>query len=89
MRGEGSFLRAGRIEHATEEAFAWHTGLHLEVRDGPESVFMKVWEKEAPTTRKVLSRIPEGDYRPDPKSRSAREIAPPTMKEVLDVNERR
>jgi len=38
--------------------------------------FMKFWEKEAAATRKVLSRIPEGsDYRPDPKSRTAREIA--------------
>lgn len=37
---------------------------------------MKLWGSEAPTTRKVLSRIPEGsDYRPDPKSRPAREIA--------------
>ena len=41
-----------------------------------KSFFLKVWEKEAPATRKVLSRIPEGsDYRPDPKSRTAREIA--------------
>jgi uncharacterized damage-inducible protein DinB len=41
-----------------------------------KAFFMKVWEKEAPATRKVLSRIPEGsDYRPDPKSRPAREIA--------------
>ena len=38
--------------------------------------FLSIWEKEAPVTRKVLSRIPEGsDYRPDPKSRTAREIA--------------
>jgi len=37
---------------------------------------LNYWEKEAATTRKVLSRIPEGsDYRPDPKSRPAREIA--------------
>jgi len=41
-----------------------------------KTLFMKFWEKEAPATRKVLSRIPEGsDYRPDPKSRTAREIA--------------
>jgi uncharacterized damage-inducible protein DinB len=41
-----------------------------------KELFMKYWEKEAPATRKVLSRIPEGsDYRPDPKSRTAREIA--------------
>jgi uncharacterized damage-inducible protein DinB len=41
-----------------------------------KALFMKYWEKEAPATRKVLSRIPEGsDYRPDSKSRTAREIA--------------
>ncbi len=40
------------------------------------ALFVKFWEKEAVATRKVLSRIPEGsDYRPDPKSRPAREIA--------------
>jgi uncharacterized damage-inducible protein DinB len=38
--------------------------------------FLKTWKKEAAATRAVLSRIPEGsDYRPDPKSRTAREIA--------------
>jgi uncharacterized damage-inducible protein DinB len=38
--------------------------------------FLKFWRKEAEATRKVLSRIPEGStYRPDPKSRTAREIA--------------
>jgi uncharacterized damage-inducible protein DinB len=41
-----------------------------------KDLFCNYWEKEAGTTRKVLSRIPEGsDYRPDPKSRTAREIA--------------
>ena len=41
-----------------------------------KALFMKFWEKEAAATRKVLSRVPEGsDYRPDPKSRTAREIA--------------
>jgi uncharacterized damage-inducible protein DinB len=41
-----------------------------------KTLFLKFWEKEAPATRKVLSRIPEGSaYRPDPKSRTAREIA--------------
>ncbi len=41
-----------------------------------KTMFMKFWENEAPATRKVLARIPEGsDYRPDPKSRTAREIA--------------
>lgn len=43
-----------------------------DVRD----LFLRLWAKEAPTTRKVIERIPEGsDYRPDPKSRTAREIA--------------
>src|SRR5262249_60055367 len=41
-----------------------------------KALFLKLWEKEAPATRKVLSRIPEdSSYRPDPKSRTAREIA--------------
>ena len=41
-----------------------------------KSLFTKFWEHETATTRKVLSRIPEGsDYRPDPKSRTAQEIA--------------
>jgi uncharacterized damage-inducible protein DinB len=40
------------------------------------SLFTKFWEAEAETTRRVLARIPEGsDYRPDPKSRTAQEIA--------------
>jgi uncharacterized damage-inducible protein DinB len=40
------------------------------------ALFTKFWEDEAKTTRKVLSRIPEGStYRPDPKSRTASEIA--------------
>jgi uncharacterized damage-inducible protein DinB len=41
-----------------------------------KALFLKFWEKEAPATRKVISRVPEGShYRPDPKSRTAREIA--------------
>jgi uncharacterized damage-inducible protein DinB len=41
-----------------------------------KALLLSFWEKEAPATRKVLERIPEGsDYRPDPKSRTAREIA--------------
>lgn len=41
-----------------------------------KALFLKFWEKEVPATRKVLSRIPErSQYRPDPKSRTAREIA--------------
>ena len=38
--------------------------------------FTESWTTEARTTRKVLEKIPEGsDYRPDPKSRTAQEIA--------------
>ena len=41
-----------------------------------KALFAGFWTNEAKTTSKVLSRIPEGsDYRPDPKSRTAREIA--------------
>lgn len=40
------------------------------------ALFLKFWEKEAAATRKVISRIPEGSsYKPDPKSRTARDIA--------------
>jgi uncharacterized damage-inducible protein DinB len=39
--------------------------------------FLKHWEQEARATRKVIGRIPEGrsEYRPDPRARTAREIA--------------
>ncbi|CAN5815584.1 DinB family protein [soil metagenome] len=41
-----------------------------------KSLFINFWTNESKTTRNVLARIPEGsDYRPDPKSRSAKEIA--------------
>jgi uncharacterized damage-inducible protein DinB len=41
-----------------------------------KSLFTKFWADESQTTLKVLSRIPEGsDYRPDPRSRTAQEIA--------------
>lgn len=41
-----------------------------------QALFTKFWRHEAGTTRKVLSRIPErSDYRPDPKSRTAQQIA--------------
>ena len=41
-----------------------------------KSLFTQFWTNESRTTRKVLAKIPEGsDYRPDPKSRTAREIA--------------
>jgi len=41
-----------------------------------KSRLIKSWRREIKTTRAVISRIPENsDYRPDPKSRPAREIA--------------
>jgi uncharacterized damage-inducible protein DinB len=41
-----------------------------------KSLFTKFWTDESKTTSKVLARIPEGSaYRPDPKSRTAHEIA--------------
>lgn len=42
-----------------------------------KSLLIKFWEKEAPATRKVISRIPQetSDYKADPKARTAREIA--------------
>ena len=46
--------------------------------------FMKHWKQEADATRKVLSRIPDGsDYRPDPKARTAREIAWQIVREEI------
>ena len=41
-----------------------------------KSLFTGFWTNESKTTRNVLARIPEGsNYRPDPKSRTAQEIA--------------
>jgi uncharacterized damage-inducible protein DinB len=42
-----------------------------------KSLFLKFWDKEAAATRKVIARIPQerSDYRPDPKARTARELA--------------
>ena len=49
--------------------------LHFQVMD-EKTLFSDFWEKESKTTSKVISRIPDGsDYRPDPKSRTAAEIA--------------
>ena len=42
----------------------------------PKAFYLSFFEKEGTATRKVLTRIPENnDYRPDPKSRTARELA--------------
>ena len=52
------------------------------------ALLLKYWEKEAAATRKVLSRIPEGsDYRPDPKSRPAREIAWLIVREEIAIGD--
>jgi len=41
-----------------------------------KSLFTKFWTQESKTTRNVIARIPEAsDYRPDPKSRTAKDIA--------------
>jgi uncharacterized damage-inducible protein DinB len=41
-----------------------------------KTLFIGFWAHEAKTTRNVLARIPENsDYKPDPKSRTAKEIA--------------
>ena len=41
-----------------------------------KALFTGFWAQESKTTSKVLARIPESSvYRPDPKSRTAREIA--------------
>ena len=41
-----------------------------------KTLFTQFWTDETKTTRNVLARIPErSDYRPDPRSRTAQEIA--------------
>ena len=41
-----------------------------------KALFTQFWTSETATTSKVLARIPEGsDYKPDPKSRTAKDIA--------------
>ena len=41
-----------------------------------KALFTNFWNKESKTTRNVLARVPEGSqYRPDPKSRTAQDIA--------------
>lgn len=41
-----------------------------------KTLFSNFWNKESKTTHVVISRIPEGsEYRPDPKSRTAQDIA--------------
>jgi uncharacterized damage-inducible protein DinB len=53
-----------------------------------KALFLQFWEKEAAATRAVISRIPEGsNYRPDPKSRPAREIAWQIVREEIVLGE--
>jgi uncharacterized damage-inducible protein DinB len=42
-----------------------------------KTFFLTRWDKEAAATRKVISRVPQShvDYKPDPKARTARELA--------------
>jgi uncharacterized damage-inducible protein DinB len=41
-----------------------------------KALFTRFWTKESKTTRNVMARIPESsEYRPDPRSRTAMEIA--------------
>jgi len=41
-----------------------------------KALFTKFWTDESKTTRNVIARIPESsEYRPDPRSRTAKEIA--------------
>ena len=41
-----------------------------------KTLFTQFWVKESKTTRNVLARIPDdSDYKPDPKSKTAQEIA--------------
>ena len=57
-----------------------------------KALFIDFWTNESNTTRNVLARIPDGsDYRPDPKSRTAREIAWQIVceeKMIIDAMER-
>jgi uncharacterized damage-inducible protein DinB len=50
-----------------------------------KALFLSFWEKEGPATRKVLSRIPQAksDFKPEAKSRSARELAWLLVREEL------
>jgi uncharacterized damage-inducible protein DinB len=54
-----------------------------------KTLFLKFWEREAPATRKVLERIPQdrSDHRPDPKSRTARELAWFIVRETIALGE--
>ena len=55
------------------------------------TLFASFWVRESATTRRVLARIREGStYRPDPRSRTAQEIAWQTVGEerlIIDAVE--
>ena len=42
-----------------------------------KALILKFWKREGPATQNVISRIPQdrSDYKPEPRSRNAREIA--------------
>jgi uncharacterized damage-inducible protein DinB len=54
-----------------------------------KALYMKFWDKEAAATRKCIERIPQdrSDYKPDPKSRNAREIAWLMVREEIVLGE--
>jgi hypothetical protein len=54
-----------------------------------KALFLKFWNREAPATRKVMSRIPQerSDYRADPRARNAREIAWLIVREEMVLGE--
>jgi uncharacterized damage-inducible protein DinB len=77
-----------RIGHARSTGNAAAAARMKEQVMDEKALFMQFWNKEAAATRKVLSRIPENsNYRPDPKSRTAREIAWLIVREEVVLSE--
>jgi uncharacterized damage-inducible protein DinB len=70
-------VKAKRHTGGREYSPARHVGTPIkEIPMDEKSRFTELWADESKTTIKVLDRIPEGsDYKPDPKSRTAQEIA--------------
>src|SRR6516165_11165906 len=52
-----------------------HVTHSTEFLTGVRDYFVELLKEEHPATTKVLAAVREGDWRPDPKSRSAAEIA--------------
>jgi uncharacterized damage-inducible protein DinB len=78
----------GRIGHARITGNAAAAARMKEQVMDEKALFMQFWNKEGAATRKVLSRIPENsNYRPDPKSRTAREIAWLIVREEVVLSE--